>query len=500
MIRLPEYSLRATYLLGFLISLFFSFVALKNVVINPDGLCYVLSAEKFQMGSLKEAMGFCTQANWPFYAILLAVISPLLHLSLEQSAYLLNAIFDAGIIIVFMMVLRLLTTHPRIILLGLFTIVCAHDFNSVRDNIIRDHGYWLFQLLSLFFLLRYIKEQRLFFAINWAIALLVASLFRIEGLVFFGLLPAFLLFSEKNQLKRFFTLAAPLLLLLLIMPALYFFYGGFTERVAVSFYKMQHSLELIANQFSLIKNTLTSNILTQDSLRDATLVALLLLIVWYLITAMSQLSWVYTGLILFAGKIKLPIKKDHLIVLIGYLLVNLIITSAFFAIHLFLSKRYLMAQSFILMLFVPFAVNYIIENKTIPLRKSLLTIIFAWVLLANFHVIFWKKIPHYYLREAGSWIGQFIPANQSIFSNDEVVLYYANRNKNDLFKTMERYDNMAISHLPLEQFQYLAINTKKNNADKLLKMMRDQQAVLVNKFSNQKGQELLLYRRRDFSI
>ena len=78
---------------------------------------------------------------------------------------------------------------------ALGVILLSHQFNSVRQYIVRDHGFWAFYLVSLYFLLKYVEDVSWKNALAWSASLLMATLFRIEGAIFLLTLPCCVLFS-----------------------------------------------------------------------------------------------------------------------------------------------------------------------------------------------------------------------------------------------------------------------------------------------------------------
>ena len=266
MMQRTQYSYQTTlfYFASVILSVLFSWFAWRQyAVINPDGICYVLSAEQFASHGLKAVMQTCGQANWPFYSVLLALTTALSGLSLETSAFLLNTLFDAMAVLFFVLIVQRLNASPRIIFLGLLTILCAHDFNSVRDNIVRDHGYWMCYLASLYCLLRYVERPTFFWAGAFGISTIIATLFRIEGLVFFVLLPLSVLACQgklRERLQRMAMLYVPhVLIAFSLICLLFFFKNGLQEysgRLPDALSKISHSAILILTQFQSAKMNL----------------------------------------------------------------------------------------------------------------------------------------------------------------------------------------------------------------------------------------------------
>ena len=77
---------RKIYLMAGLFSIMLScWIAMRESVINPDGICYVLSAGAFGQSGIGAAMHLCAQAMWPFYSALIYTFSKISFLILKHS-------------------------------------------------------------------------------------------------------------------------------------------------------------------------------------------------------------------------------------------------------------------------------------------------------------------------------------------------------------------------------------------------------------------------------
>lgn len=87
-----------------IISLFLSFSqVLVDPVINSDGILYVQAASFIQNNEWASASKLY---NWLFYPYILANISTLFSISLEHSAYVVNALFSAITCISFVLIVK----------------------------------------------------------------------------------------------------------------------------------------------------------------------------------------------------------------------------------------------------------------------------------------------------------------------------------------------------------------------------------------------------------
>src|SRR6476660_8620872 len=83
------------YFFAFIASIVLSiWIGYRDTVINPDGICYILSAQMVGTASIKDVMHLCPQAQWPFYSTLIYAVVKLSHFSYHAAANILNALFS----------------------------------------------------------------------------------------------------------------------------------------------------------------------------------------------------------------------------------------------------------------------------------------------------------------------------------------------------------------------------------------------------------------------
>ena len=359
---------RVVYLLAIVGSIILScWAAARTSVINPDGICYLQSAAGMSFG-LQFAMHLCDQASWPFYSILIYKVVTITHLSYTTCAFLLNGLLTALSVVMFLAIIRTLTPSIRILWLALAVILLPHEFNAVRTEIIRDHGFWAFYLVSLFFLLHFFRRQNLSRAILWNVSLLVATLFRIEGAIFLLLLPFTVWFdgrkNGRQRLRAFFQLNVVTISLGIILVAWVLVHPnlplGRLNEVGVQF---SQGLSIVLANYQRASDMLGRYVLSVYSARDAGYMLFIMLTGWYVTSIAVNVSLVYAALIVYAwSKRLLPSMSSERVVLWGYVCVNILITSIFLFQNLFLSKRYLIALSLVLMVWVPFALESLIQQ------------------------------------------------------------------------------------------------------------------------------------------
>ncbi len=481
-----------------------AWIAYRETIINPDAICYLQSAAIVGAGGLRKAMNLCVQAQWPFYSVLIYFLSAFTQLPLLVSAYSLDAVFTAMTVVVFLALVCQLGGSRRVVWLAALVILLAHQFNSIRQYIIRDHGFLAFYLLSLLLLLRYVASLRWYYALGWSASLLVATLFRIEGAVFLVVLPFLSWFLPSltywQRLKGFLQLNAISLGAGIAVFGWLIFHPEISlaslGRMQDLVFQLFHAGGLAWQRFELSANAFGHSVLTADSMQDAGLVFSLSLIMWYLVRVMTNLSLIYSGLAAFGlWKKLLPLNRAASAVLLGYIFCNVFITSLFLAQHLFLSKRYLIALTLILMLWVPFALNALVlswQKRETP--SWLMPFIVTLMVLASLGGIFDFGYSKLYMRRAGAWLAANVPPQASLYSNDYQIMYYSQHFGNDIFQKVREYsDPSLLKEGGWKNYDYVVLRFSKKDLVENAAFLQEIEPRPVRVFANKRGDEVIIY-------
>lgn len=489
--------IRQRYTLYFLAALFSIvlsiWAAAKTSVINPDAICYLYSAAAMEKG-LNLASHLCEQSKWPFYSILIFGFTQLTHLSFTNAAFCLDGFFSLISVLTFIAIVSQFTHNTRIIALSACVILLAHTFNGLRADIIRDHGFWAFYLLSVFFMLRYLKCTRLCYALLWSISLIIATLFRIEGAVFLLLLPFITFFDTRQTVFRSFqsflelytlTFLSCIALLLWII----FHPAETLGRLLEIPFQFTHGISELIQAFRHTASSLATYVLNGYSARDANFILVGMLASWYVLTVISTVSLIYAALIIYAFLKKLPpFSRDIRLVLWGYILINVLITAIFLIDNMFLSARYLMALSLILMCWVPFALDHFIQQW--PKRKWPLFLSILLIAIYGLGGIFDFGHSKKYIRQGGDWLASHATASQKIYSNDFQLLYYSNHFGDTIFSESRKFQNINITaNGTWQQYDFIALRVNKNELEK-------NNVTPVAVFQNDRGDQVRIYENR----
>jgi hypothetical protein len=475
------------YFIAGILSLFLSLHAgLYYDLVNPDAICYLKSAEAMSQG-LRVGMHLCPQAQWPFYSVIIFFTAKITHLNITDSAYLINAVFSLLSVLTFIAVIKNLNNNPRLVGWAALVILLAHEFNALRQDVIRDHGFIAFYLISILCLIKYFRVHQWRFALGWSLSLIIATLFRIEAAVFLLLLPMLVGFEPSlnfsARLKAFLQLHLLTVIVIgMLITWLIIHPSQNLSRLNELFYQFSHGLQTIMQNFQVRTENLTKYVLVSDSVRDMHLVFLLTLLSWYLIEVIKVLTPLYFFILLYAWhRGALKAEKSSGRVLWGYVIINVLVTLAFLAEHIFLSKRYLMALSLVLMFWIPFALDQLMmqwKNK-----RWLVALLFVLMILSSLGGIVRFGYSKAYIRQAGQWLSINVPKNATLYSNDYQLMYYSNHFGDDIFKKISEYSHLDVAH-QWGQFDYLAIRDDKGKLP--LK------AAIV--FSNKRGDHIAIYK------
>jgi hypothetical protein len=476
----------------------------RESVINTDAICYLQSAATLKQG-VELAMSLCGQAKWPLYSVLIAGLVSITKLSYVTSAYILNGIFSLMTALIFVRTVALVggkQAKTRLLWLAALVILLAHEFNAVKAYIIRDHGFWAFYLLSILFLLHYFRVRQWYYALGWSISIIVATLFRIEGAIFLLVIPFIVAFAGEQmfaeKIKVFLQLNALTCFIGLGLGAWFLVHplqSAATERLQELQFQLLHSGMLVKENFQAKAATLAHLVLGGNAAHEAATILLVVMVVWYLLSILTNLSVIYTVLVVYAWWKKLLLtERAARAVLWSYILVSLGVTAVFFAENLFLSKRYLLALSLVLMVWVPFALENLF--KYWHQQKWPLTCALFFIVVSSLGGIFDFGYSKQYIREAGLWLANNAPPAAVIYSNDIQVMYYSQHFGNQIFAKAKNFTDLrSVAKHKWEQYDYLALRIDPQESANVKEILHEINLAPVRIFQNKRGDQVRIYRR-----
>lgn len=490
------------YLVAALVSIILSFwINYHNDIINPDAICYLQSAETVSSG-LHAVMSLCDQSRWPFYPMLVAATVYITKLSYLHAAYLLNGIFSCLTVLIFIRITACFTDKQRILWLAALVMLLSNEFNGNRSDIIRDHGFWCFYLLSVLSFILYFKHRQWKYVFGWSMSLVVATLFRLEGAIFLVLMP-FLVWLESGQhftfrCKEFLRLNTILLITAGLLIGVMFIHpdislGRLSEfRTQLQF---SHIYSELIHQYIMVADMLGKFVLGR-SVAYQNEIYITTLIGWYLFYVIMVLTVVNLVLLVYAWHQKLlKTERTSYLVLWGYIAVNVAITFIFLIESRFLSKRYVFALVLLLMLWLPFAWDSLLAKWRV--KKWPVVLCLVLTLFDALGGVFGFGHSKKYIHEAGDWLAIHAPSNAAIYSNDYQVMYYSHHFGNQIFqKAKEFADLTALQGDKWKQYDYIAVHINKKNALEAAQVIESIKKDPVIVFSNKRGSDQIkIYQR-----
>jgi len=400
--------------------------------INSDGIRYIEAAKLFLEQGWQASL---EHYKWPFYQILIAIISKFTFLNLEHSAYLLNATLLAGLAYAFVRCSEYLSNDKKIAWASLVILITHLNINGYRDLIIRDFGYWCFFFVAFLMLLKFYKEEQLRYLVFFAVSILVATLFRIEGIIFVLLGPLVLLWhspSHSNVFKSLAVYFGPLIFMVMI-GLLVLLANDATANMGRLLEPVDHLRNGIENLVSGIKDKgriLEENVLGlfARNLGTQSFIAILIMMLITKLSSATGLIPVLLSIRTFTAK-HLRDSINYLPVWLWFILLNIIVLSGFLLAEFFLSSRYAITFALLLCLPASVALASIFGKVLKPSRKLktlrvVIVIALVYMLLDGVTSFSASKV---YRRDAADWISSNLTLDQRLLSNDELMFYYSGR-------------------------------------------------------------------------
>lgn len=474
---------------------------------NLDGILYLHAAAVYLQQGFKAAL---TIYGWPFFSLFVAWLSQLTHLSLEHSAYLLNTGLQILIVINFILLTAQLGGTRWHCRLAALVILLYPYFNNLRAQIMRDFGYWAFALLALLWLLQYCQTKRWRYAIGWGLAMLIASLFRIEGLVLLFTAPLLLLFladSSWRQRIRMTFISAFVPLVLTIVMLFWLQHHALTSgsfsgsRLTELFLEFKQGLQMIAaniQQHSELAKHYVLSIEAADNSQTFLIGGLMSLL---LITFIHTLTPVYTALCGY-GMVtqQFHTGRNNKTILIGFIIINLFILVGFLGQRLFVDKRYMVFIAMLCLLWLPATIAGLLNRLSHyqgyrNSKKYFILLSILALLGAAIGGIIPFGYSKSYITQAGKWLAINTPPNIKLYSNSPQVLYYAEKSQASWQVPVHAAAPIApILNGHWRHYDYLAIKITHDGGITVQQIMHALKLKPIQTFTNMRQDQVLVFK------
>jgi hypothetical protein len=488
-----------------MVSLLFSAwcVYLDNVV-NNDGILYLRGAELIADGNWQGAVALY---KWPFYAVLIAAVQPITGLSFEYTAHVLNAAFAAITVVTFISIAREVGGNKKVMVAAAVVVLLYPGFNEYRSFVIRDTGYLAFYLLSLLLFMKDSKAPRTWLTLGWMVAIFVAALFRIEGLVFLFALMLLRLWQQTRSfpVRLALLVGAAFAALMLVSAVAWWTFGS--ARLPASGAVAQEWGTLIGSLWQSSTAAISGKIETlagalpnryARELAYATfLAALLLLLIWHILSTLTPLYGALAAHALYR-RLLYPVARMWSIWLwlIG---INLLVLCAVLATRLLLTGRLPVPLSLTVMLAVPFSLALLYDSwrqhlSSTGVRRWAFPLIAILLLISGIEGLY-SPTEKGHIRDAGLWVRANTSPAATLFSNDPLVLFYANKGLGPPYRRYGWQETLdLISSKGLASYDHVAVRLKRKYGDHEAWLVKQIGSAPIARFVNRKGDKVLIFK------
>lgn len=503
-----------------IISILLSVLALNtnNPPFEIDGFTYLFGAQEFKLHGLTASI---KAYNWPVYQICLALFSKLTHLSHEHSAYLLDSFGITIACFAFISIVQEIDSRKSIVLLSALIFLIFPGINIARKTLIlRDYLYWGFCFASLWLIIRHAKYRTWLTAWGFALSSLIATLFRVEGSIFFLLLPLSLILNNTPWKLKLSSLlqcySFHFLLLAIALVGLLLFPNKITLSESRLTFIISHILQgasLFLHNLNEKAYFLQQHLFIGSEGYHASIATMLFSDIFIIIEKnFLALGVIYSLLVVYAFYSRaIRWKKNYANIIYCFILINLIISFLFVMEKGFLASRYIQVTSIALLFFVPFSIMQIAEQAkkedTFIKRLKLHPLLIIALILLAINGLYREKYSKAYIVEAGYWLKEHTPSQSKIISNDAKVLYYSKRagtagsitqlkvDDSILLKITEQYDllpsisaeNFSFAH----GFDYLVLNISRHSekVEQNVKHLKP-----LKEFISKRGDKIIIFK------
>jgi len=475
-------------------------------VINNDGILYVQAAEHFLNGQWAAGLSVY---KWPFYSLVISAASAISGFTVGHAAYAVNGGLYVLLMLGFVALVRSLAANRTTQWVALLVALAHPTLNEFRPFIIRDIGYWACYLWALAYFFAYLEARRGNLLVGWVVFSLLAFLFRVEGILLVTVLPACLHAVNRHGRKRVAAVALVVAVAVLVLgaaPLWQYLSEVDVARQPLIVNPIEHIADSWQERASAILERLDSlrwefTGIGSRPLALTVYISTVFLIMLY--ELVKTVGVVFSGLIVYAASRSLKFPRDGLRRWWGIVAgIQAVLVFQFVFANFFLADRYTVALGLTVLVFVPFCLEQLwrrwrqprpLPSLAGPWRNVWPGILVGLLLLQTMDGLDVATEKHH-IKEAGLWLRGNAPAGSSIYSNDQILIYYSGLDeaRGDSSHTWKE----AMSELWTDKWQthdYFALvmsDSKSHNEVLLLKRIGTQP---VKRFSNEQGDSVLIF-------
>jgi hypothetical protein len=475
----------------------------QDNVINDDALWYLEAAGLFSAG---EWISAYNRYPWPLYPLLISLTSQTTGFDFEYAAHLINAVFYALVMIFFVKLTRELGGNKQVTIAAVILVLIYPGLNDYRSMILRDSGYWAFFLLSILLFLRYFVKPGWRYALGWAACMLTATLFRVEGLVFFIFLPLVALARGDVSWSGRLVLLAKASSVLLVVALVNLVIIAIQPQWSLTEEgKLGFSVDWLLNAGSVLlrglsekADLISSVVLERGPPEYAMAIAIGAVIIILVLKFIEVLTLVYAVLAAYAVKKRILFQLPHAhLVWLWLIILNVLILFGFVARYYLVQGRYFVPLCLLVMLPVPFLLASIYRQwSTESEHKSKNT----WILLATCVFLLIVAIDglvsfgpdKHYMKEAGLWLKEKRGGDDAVFANEAILLYYAGEQGVTAIQRDYSWEHALSVMREGREIDYYAIRVRRKHPTR----EKEAEAILgepLKRFANRRGDRVLVF-------
>ncbi len=414
----------------------------QDPVINVDGTLYIQAAARFAAGDW--GAGFALY-NWPFYSLVIAAISTMTGFGLEASAHVLNTLSFVAICVTFVTIIQRLGGDRKVMIAAALLILFYSHLNEQRSSVIRDPSYLAFYLLAVLLFLQYQRTPTWPRAVGWGLAMGVATLFRMEGVVLLVLLPLVLFIDGSRTFGvrcRVFLKAHVVLVALccgLLVLRLVASDSDAWKSIAGS---RLGELDVLLGAFRRIvtqtlphrADVLATTLLDGFSAPYAPAVIVItmgVIVFWESLSVLTELNALLVVLAIVLCRGLFGDRRARWM-WITCIFLNVLILIFIVVINFHLTGRSGFALALTLLVAAPFGLaklyeDWIAHRRDRRLRALWFPVICIWLAIAACDGLVSFGPGKNHIRQAGLWVRQNVPEAARFFTNNSLVAHYAER-------------------------------------------------------------------------
>ena len=431
-ITLTSIDYRVVAALSLLLSLWLIAI---DPVLDRDAILYLRGADAYLQHGLQASLQLFGR---PLLSICVALLHQLTGLPLIYAGLLLNSLFYALFCVGFVATVTTLGGDRRVQLLAAIVVLSHPTLNDQRSSILRDPAYWACLILAFRELLLYARRPLLRHQLCWSAYLLLATLFRFEGLFFAVLAPLSILATRDlhQRWRHCFRLLAPVLIAVgAALAVLALFPWGQASDAAAQGTARLSGIETYLDRMWALPATLSEHaVATGDAMlefsatEDAWAAMLAGLGAILVLNICRALTWPWV-LVMFLGtgkKYSARLRHDDSVLLWSHLLICFLYLAFFTLINRFMLERYATQWVIFALLLAPFILDRLWRTN----RRSVHYLVVGLLVLMAGDSLHNRDYEKAFIRDASNWLLANTPAQASLASNNQHIAYFSRRKFN----------------------------------------------------------------------